>query len=329
MAAASPAQLAIGVITAAAVALIPATGSAAVSGPAAATTTADPKPTESRLRAELKALNQKVDKLIERYNLKRVELAEAQKAAEAAKKRLDTADEALTTAQRRVAELASLRYQNGGMPLPTIVMPPDGAAAAVLEQLTANQTAVVQGVADARDEKKKAADDAAALARDISADTAEVAKQRDDAKDVIGDIQKKLQELVPFSTGRRSDGSWAPQLPSGADNITGRTRAMREQIQKNFRLPFSVGCFRSGGGGEHPLGRACDFMMSTGGSMPSAVNNVLGDSIAAWTLQNRDKLGVKYVIWKQRINHGSGWSAMSDRGSVTENHYDHVHVSMQ
>ena len=97
----------------------------------------------------------------------------------------------------------------------------DGASAALLEQLTAEQTAVVQGVVDARDEKKNAADEAAALARDISADTAEVAEQRDEAEDVIDDIQKKLKDLIPFSTGRRSDGSWAPQLPSGADNITG------------------------------------------------------------------------------------------------------------
>ncbi|WP_327105760.1 coiled-coil domain-containing protein [Nonomuraea glycinis] len=321
MAAASPAHLAIGVITAAAVIFIPATVSSVAS--------AEPKPTEAQLRKELKGLNQKVDKLIERYNLKRVELAKAKQAAEVAEKRLATAEEALTAARGRVSELANLRYQNGGMALPTWVVPPDGASAALLEQLTAEQTAVVQGVVDARDEKKNAVDEAAALARDISADTAEVAEQRDEAEDVIDDIQKKLKDLIPFSTGRRSDGSWAPQLPSGADNITGRTRLMREQLQKNFRLPFSVGCFRSGGGGEHPLGRACDFMMSTGGSLPSAVNNALGDSIAAWTIENRNKLGVKYVIWKQRINHGSGWSPMSNRGSVTENHYDHVHISMQ
>ncbi|MGN9787266.1 coiled-coil domain-containing protein [Nonomuraea sp. ZG12] len=304
---------------------IPATVSSATT---VTTTTAEPKPTEAKLRNELKGLNQKVDKLIERYNLKRVELAKAKQAAEAAEKRLAAAEEALTAARGRVAELANLRYQNGGMPLPALVVPPDGAAAALLEQVTADQTALVQDVFDARDEKKNAADEAAALARDISADTAEVAEQRDEAEDVIGDIQKKLKDLVPFSTGRRSDGSWAPQLPSGPDNITARTRLMREQLQKNFKLPFAVGCFRSGGGGEHPLGRACDFMMSTGGSLPSAVHNALGDSIAEWTVDNRDKLGVKYVIWKQRINHGSGWSTMSDRGSVTENHYDHVHVSM-
>jgi hypothetical protein len=33
------------------------------------------------------------------------------------------------------------------------------------------------------------------------------------------------------------------------------------------------------------------------------------------------------VIWQQRINFGSGWQLMEDRGGVTANHYDHVHVS--
>ncbi|WP_049573442.1 hypothetical protein [Nonomuraea sp. SBT364] len=318
MASASPTRLAIGVITAAAMTL------ATWSAPAAA----EPKPDETQLRGELKQLNKKVDQLIERYNLKRVELAKAREAAEAADKRLAAADQALAAAQQKVAELARLRYQSGSLALPFYMLPPDGGSAAVMEQLTAEQQAVVDGAAAARAEQKKAADEAAALARDISADTAEAAKQRGEAEDVIGDIKKKLEDLIPFSTGRRSDGSWAPQLPSGSDNITSRTRAMKAQIEKNFKLPFTVGCFRAGSSGEHPLGRACDFMMSTGGGMPTATDNALGDRIAEWTIKNRDKLGVKYVIWKQRINHGSGWSAMSDRGSITENHFDHVHISM-
>ena len=33
------------------------------------------------------------------------------------------------------------------------------------------------------------------------------------------------------------------------------------------------------------------------------------------------------MIWRQRINFGSGWQLMEDRGGVTANHYDHVHVS--
>jgi uncharacterized protein YbdZ (MbtH family) len=64
---------------------------------------------------------------------------------------------------------------------------------------------------------------------------------------------------------------------------------------------------------------------ATGGrdnrNMPS-MNN-LADYCAA----NLRNLGLKYVIWKQRINSGSGWRAMGDRGSLTQNHYDHVHIT--
>ncbi|WP_188192317.1 coiled-coil domain-containing protein [Nonomuraea sp. SYSU D8015] len=318
MAASSPAKLAIGLVTATAVALFPATAVSAA-----------PKPSESKLRAELKKLNTKVDKLIEQYNLKRVELAEAQKAAETAKERLAGAERTLAETEQRVAEIARLRYQNGDpAAVPGYLLIDNGPSAAVLDQLTAEQQALVHGVAKARDEKKKAAEEAAALATEIREDTEVVAEQREEAEDVIDDIKEKLEDLVPFGTGRNSDGSWAPELPSGPDNITPRTQLMREQVKKNFPLPFAVGCFRSGSSGEHPLGRACDFMMSTGGAMPTAANLALGDRIAEWAIKNMDKLGIKYVIWKQRINHGSGWRAMGDRGSITENHFDHVHISM-
>ncbi|MEU7860311.1 hypothetical protein [Nonomuraea sp. NPDC049141] len=322
MATASPTGLAIGLITATCVAFGAFTAVPASAAPAA------PKPSEAKLRAELKELDQKVDKLIETYNLKRVELAKAKEDSETTKKRLAAADASLVTAQKRVAELAQLQYQNGTGSLPNLTFPSDSSSAAVLEQLTASQQAIVQSVATLRNLKKAAADQATALETKIRDDAANVAKQRDDAQDLIKDIQKKLKDLIPFGPGRRSDGSWAPELPSGADNITARMRVIRGLIQKDFSLPFEVGCFRSGGGGEHPLGRACDFMMSTGGTMPTEANQALGNRIAAWAIENKDKLGVKYVIWKQRINQGSGWSPMSDRGSITENHFDHVHISM-
>ncbi|MEW1843722.1 hypothetical protein AB0392_37745 [Nonomuraea angiospora] len=317
VAAPSPATLAIGLVTAAAVALLPATAASAA-----------PKPSEAELRAQLKQLNNKIDKLIEKYNLKRVELAKAQEAAKAAKERLAIAEKTLDTAERRVGDLARMRYQSHDPSLPSILMAQNGGAAALLEQLTAEQQAMVQGVARARDDKKKASDEAAALATQIGVDAKAVTEQRAEAEDVIDDIKKKLQDLVPLGPGRKSDGSWAPELPAGSDNITARTRLMKAELAKNFKLPYTVGCFRSGSSGEHPLGRACDFMMSTGGTMPAAINNALGDRIADWALKNKGKLGVKYVIWKQRINTGSGWRAMSDRGSITENHYDHVHISM-
>jgi hypothetical protein len=54
-----------------------------------------------------------------------------------------------------------------------------------------------------------------------------------------------------------------------------------------------------------------------------------GDAIAACALENMKALGVTYVIYQQRIDDGSGWRVMEDRGSPTANHEDHVHVSFQ
>jgi hypothetical protein len=71
------------------------------------------------------------------------------------------------------------------------------------------------------------------------------------------------------------------------------------------------------GESDHPSGLALDFM----------VNKATGDQLADYALKYRSELKIKYVIWRQRINFGSGWQAMEDRGSPTANHLDHVHVS--
>jgi uncharacterized protein YgiM (DUF1202 family) len=72
--------------------------------------------------------------------------------------------------------------------------------------------------------------------------------------------------------------------------------------------------------GEHVDGRAIDFMTS-----PS-----LGNAVAAYLRANASALNVRSIIWAQRIwtpeRSGEGWRYMSDRGSATANHYDHVHV---
>lgn len=68
---------------------------------------------------------------------------------------------------------------------------------------------------------------------------------------------------------------------------------------------------------DHPLGLALDFF----------VDRETGDALAECALRNRGPLAVKYVIFRQRINSGSGWRMMEDRGSPVENHMEHVHMS--
>lgn len=62
------------------------------------------------------------------------------------------------------------------------------------------------------------------------------------------------------------------------------------------------------------------------GKLPTD-NHAFGDKVAAFALANQAKHRIEYVIYRQRINFGEGWEAMEDRGSITQNHFDHVHVS--
>jgi hypothetical protein len=78
-----------------------------------------------------------------------------------------------------------------------------------------------------------------------------------------------------------------------------------------------IGGYRAGSK-EHGSGKALDLM--TFGDVTK------GNAIAGYLLANRKALGVQHVIWRQRINYGSGWKRMPDRGSATANHMDHVHV---
>lgn len=102
-----------------------------------------------------------------------------------------------------------------------------------------------------------------------------------------------------------------------------------------YNRPTWTGCYRPDGGvvvGEHPKGRACDYMVSPIGKMPTGEQEALGDATAAWMQQNHEALGVMYIIWKQHIwspsRASEGWRSMNDRGSVTQNHHDHVHLSV-
>ena len=76
------------------------------------------------------------------------------------------------------------------------------------------------------------------------------------------------------------------------------------------------------GYGDHGAGLALDIMCT--GS--------LGDAIAEWVRAHAGELGVSEVIWSQQIwtveRSSEGWRYMSDRGSTTANHYDHVHVTV-
>jgi len=80
--------------------------------------------------------------------------------------------------------------------------------------------------------------------------------------------------------------------------------------------------------GHHPTAaRAIDILVSDAFGKTPTDNNALGNKVADLALAQQTPNGIWYVIWRQRYNDGGGWDPMEDRGSITANHYDHVHVS--
>lgn len=57
-----------------------------------------------------------------------------------------------------------------------------------------------------------------------------------------------------------------------------------------------------------------------------------GDIIAQYYIDHWRHYGGDYIIWRQRIWNpeiAPYWRDMADRGGITANHYDHVHVSFE
>jgi hypothetical protein len=135
-------------------------------------------------------------------------------------------------------------------------------------------------------------------------------------------IAPKVTATTPTPMPVKSAVSKSCPLPSGDSNLQAWPRVVRSLVSEKFS-PLSIGGYRAGDPRDHGKGLALDIMVPVGGSM--------GDSVAAWAVGNMKELNLSYVIWKQRIwlAGKSGWQSMADRGSITANHFDHVHLSFK
>ncbi|MEV4113861.1 hypothetical protein [Nonomuraea sp. NPDC049695] len=157
-----------------------------------------------------------------------------------------------------------------------------------------------------------------------------------EAKIAANDKIEKLGKEIKNLQNKQRDvekllAKFGFQQPGGSEGLTQRMISVRADIMQNFPMKYGVGCLRPGDPGEHGKGRACDFMMSRGGTRASGADEARGDALADYLIKNGARIGVMYIIWKQRyydIRSGGGWDPMSDRGGITANHYDHVHVSV-
>lgn len=79
---------------------------------------------------------------------------------------------------------------------------------------------------------------------------------------------------------------------------------------------------------DHPSGWAIDIMIP---NWQTEDGISLGSRIQNWVLANSSEFKVKYIIWRQTYYPGNAnegvANLMEDRGSPTQNHMDHVHVT--
>lgn len=130
----------------------------------------------------------------------------------------------------------------------------------------------------------------------------------------------------PTATRSSSSGSCPASGSRGAEaRLTAATLAiMRCGLAAFPQIEYAGGWGTRGNATDHDDGRAVDFMIPNYGS---ASGNDLGWALAEWATKQRN---ISYVIFDQMYYRTSArsWQPMSNRGSDTANHRDHVHVSV-
>ena len=109
-------------------------------------------------------------------------------------------------------------------------------------------------------------------------------------------------------------------------NLQPQAEAFRQEIAAKFGIT-NIGGYRAGDPDDHGKGLAVDVMVPT--------SSELGDQVAQYAIDNMDRAGISYIIWKQQFympvdniyGPANTWNQMPDRGGDTANHNDHVHIS--
>ena len=166
---------------------------------------------------------------------------------------------------------------------------------------------------------------------ETTATSSEEAKESSssEATPAVSTYQPEATKTVSTTYAAPAAPDYAGLAVAKAENagLQPQTAAFKEEIANLFGITSFSG-YRPGDSGDHGKGLAIDFMVPE--------SSELGDKIAEYAIQNMASRGISYIIWKQRFyapfdskyGPANTWNPMPDRGSVTENHYDHVHVSM-
>ena len=177
-------------------------------------------------------------------------------------------------------------------------------------------------------EAKKVAETKAKQEAEVKAKQAADAKLKQEAE---AKVKQEAEAKQGTTVAKGLPPVTAAELDDPAMNgLTDHAKKMKVALAKKFGIT-SFSMFRAGDddgtGHGHNTGMSVDFMVPVGSAQ--------GDQLAEYLTKNMNELGVYYIIWKQRFympqfniyGPANTWNLMPDRGGVTANHYDHVHVS--
>lgn len=160
-------------------------------------------------------------------------------------------------------------------------------------------------------------------------------KKEMSTKERLKEAETKAKQGAETKAKQEAEKNGLPEVTAAEladpamNGLTDHAKKMKVALAKKFEITsFSI--FRAGDDGTghgHNTGMSVDFMVPVGSAK--------GDELAEYITKNMKELGVYYVIWKQRFymsqhnvyGPANTWNLMTDRGGVTANHYDHVHVS--
>jgi peptidoglycan DL-endopeptidase CwlO len=311
----------------------------AIPSPAASAPGVDPDGSNGTLQQQLTAA-------AKAYSETKDKLDASKKRQEVLKQQLKVAAAELAAVQATVGTVAAAAYRGKRGPSLTLVLV-NGVnssdallqSAATIHHLAWRDDQALHRLTTVKAENSRQSEALAAEIKETDKQFAEIAKRRAELDKALGyssptgGFTGGTPNAVPAP--RNPNGSWPGQSCSVTDPtvsggcLTPRTLHALTQARLQGFTRYT-GCFRGGGWGEHPIGRACDFAAAVSGFGAQAYgeDKIYGDRLAAWLVANADRLGVYYVIWYRQIwMSGAGWRGYSGGGSPAGDHTNHVHLS--
>jgi hypothetical protein len=130
-----------------------------------------------------------------------------------------------------------------------------------------------------------------------------------------------VASLVPVVPERRTAAQMVLVDTTGCGAAYSGARPHVARLGRYLQDRFDVATVAANGHDEdHNVGLALDFTFTDRGD---------GDEFARYLVNNRERLGINYVMWWKRVNIDGSWHTMRNRGTVGANHYDNVHVSFR